>query len=289
MLTFVWMMSLVLNSHDGLEPTDRLIPPGWKGNPWGPEATLARQNGEIPPVAMTPVMTKWDKWGKQVLRDGDILFRRGDAKLLRGHFPFSRFIANVSGSQFSHTGIAAIENGEPVVYDTTKAGVRRQPFAVWILDNVGPFGVKRVRPEYQAYVPRALKFCRDVYEQQAPFDYDLSVDDKAFYCVEMSEKAYRNNGLPLAEPVRLGDMENITRFPICVMAFLKISNLQLDQPVFFPGNERHGIWSSAHLMTVYAPPATPAKPKGARSTAVTVTARQPTADPAQAHAARRAN
>ena len=39
MWTFVWLMSLVLNSHDGLEPTDRLIPPGWQGNPWGPEAT----------------------------------------------------------------------------------------------------------------------------------------------------------------------------------------------------------------------------------------------------------
>src|SRR3954452_8706356 len=103
MMTLVWLMSLVLNSHDGLEPTDRLVPPGWKGNPWGPAATVARRDGTIPPVPMTPVMAQWDKWGKSVLRDGDILFRRGDAKLLRGHFPFSRFIANVSGSQFSHT------------------------------------------------------------------------------------------------------------------------------------------------------------------------------------------
>src|SRR3954465_4565245 len=91
---------LVVRGGDGKEPTDRLVPPGWQGNPWGPEATKARQTGQIPPVPMTPLMMQWDKWGKQVLRDGDILFRRGDAKLLRGHFPFSRFIANVSGSQF---------------------------------------------------------------------------------------------------------------------------------------------------------------------------------------------
>jgi len=260
MMTIVWLMSLVINSHDGLEPTDRLIPPGWQGNPWGPEATRARMAGRIPPVPMTPVMKQWDKWGKVVLRDGDILFRRGDAKLLRGHFPFSRFIANVSGSQFSHTGIAVVEDGEPVVYDTTKAGVRRQPFAVWILDNAGPFGVKRVKPEYQAYTARAVKYCRDLFVQQAPFDYDLGIDDKAFYCVEMSEKAYRTNGLPLADPVRLGDMENIGQFPVCVGVFLKISNLSLDQQVFFPGNDRHGIWSSPNLVTVYAPPATPARP-----------------------------
>lgn len=260
MMTIVWLMSMVLNSHDGLEPTDRLVPPGWKGNPWGPEATLARKTGAIPPVRMTPLMAQWDRWGKQVLKDGDILFRRGDAKLLRGHFPFSRFIANVSGSPFSHTGIAAVEDGEPVVYDTTKAGVRRQPFAVWILDNAGPFGVKRVKPEHGAYATRAVAFCRDAYRKQVPFDYELSDDDRALYCVEMSEKAYRNNGLPLADPLKLGDMENIARFPLCVMGFLQVSHLNLEQLVFFPGNDRHGIWSSPHLTTVYAPPPTPPRP-----------------------------
>lgn len=282
MRTLVWLMMLVFNSHDGLEATDRLVPQGWKGNPWGPEITKARESGEIPPIPMSPAMAQWDKWGKQVLKDGDILFRRGDAKLLRGHFPFSRFIANCSGSQFSHTGIASIENGEPVVYDTTKAGVRRQPFAVWVLDNVGPFGVKRVRPEYQAYAPKAVKFCRDMFVKQVPFDFELSDDDRAFYCVEMTEKAYRNSGLPLAEPIRLGDMENISKYPICVMAFLKFSPLRLDQLVFFPGNERHGIWSSARLTTVYAPP------HAKTATTTTVRARKPSVDTAHLVPANRA-
>ena len=260
MMTFVWLLSLVYNSHDGLEPTDRLIPPGWQGNPWGPEATKARETGQIPPIAMTEGMKQWDRWGKLVLRDGDILFRRGDAKLLRGHFPFSRFTANVSGSQFAHTGIATIEGGEPVVYDTSKSGVRRQPFYVWILDNAGPFGVKRVKPENQPYAAKAVQYCRDAFARQVPFDYDLSISDDQLYCVEMSEKAYRNNGLPLSEPLKLGDMENASKFPICMMAFGKISNLTLEQPVFFPGNDRHGIWSSSHLMTVYAPPASSPRP-----------------------------
>src|SRR5215831_12429872 len=151
MWSLVWCITMLFGGHDGLEPTDRLVPPGWKGNPWGPEAARARASGEIPPIPMTPLMKQWDKWGKQVLRDGDILFRRADARLLLGRFPFSRFTANISGSAFSHTGIVAIEGGEPVVYDTTKAGVRRQPFAVWILDNVGPFGVKRLRPDLQRH------------------------------------------------------------------------------------------------------------------------------------------
>jgi hypothetical protein len=254
MWTFIWLLSVALGGHDGMEPTDRLVPPGWKGNPWGPEANRARETGLIPAVRMTSSMKQWDTWGKTVLRNGDILFRRGDAKLLRGHFPFSRFIANVSGSPFSHTGIASIEKGDVFVYDMTKAGVRRQPFCVWILDNAGPFGVKRLRPEYQAYAAKAVRFCHEAYNRQVPFDYELSLDDRAFYCVEMTEKAYRNNGLPLADPLRLADMENITKFPLCVIGFSKFTSLQLDQLVYFPGNERHGIWSSPHLMTVYAPP-----------------------------------
>ncbi len=266
MWTFVWLVTTIFNGHDGLEPTDRLVPPGWQGNPWGPAATRRGRPAQLPPIAMTPIMKQWDRWGRKVLRDGDIVFRRADARILLGRFPFSRFTARVSGSEFSHTGIVAVEQGEPVVYDTTKAGVRRQPFAVWVLDNVGPLGVKRPRPELASHIPGVLRFCRDAFEKQVPFDFDLNPDDTALYCVEMTEKAYRAGGLRLSEPVRLGDMENVTKYPICVFLFLKLSKLTLDQPVYFPGNERHGIWSSPNLMTVYPPPSSSpsaGKPHGA--------------------------
>jgi hypothetical protein len=250
MWTFVWCVTVLFN-NDGKEPTDRLIPPGWQGNPWGPAATRARETGAIPPIAMTPVMKQWQAWGKSVLRDGDIVFRRADARVLFGRFPFSRFIANVSGSQYSHTGIVAIEKDELVVYDTTKAGVRRQPFAVWMLDNVGPFGVKRVRADEKAHADAAVRFCRQAFERQIPFDYDFELDDQALYCVEMTEKAYRSSGLELSKPVRLGDMERATEYPVCIFVFMQLSNLTLEQSVYFPGNERHGIWSSRHLVTIY--------------------------------------
>ncbi len=262
MWTLVWCTTLLFNGHDGKEPTDRLIPPGWVGNPWGPAATQARASGALPPVPMTPLMQQWDRWGKQVLQDGDILFRRGDARVLFGRFPFSRFIANASGSLYSHTSIAAVEGGEVVVYDITKAGARRQPFAVWVLDNVGSFGVKRVRPELRSHASEAVRFCRRIFEEQVPFDYALELDDKALYCVEMTEKAYRSSGLVLSEPVRLGDMENAAQFPICMFMFPKLSTLTLEQAVYFPGNDRHGIWSCPGLMTVYPP--RPASASGSR-------------------------
>ena len=186
MAVVFWLFVVFAAGDGGLENTDRMAPPDWKGNRWGPEANEARKTGAIPPIRITPEMARWDKWGKQTLKDGDILFRRGDARLLFGYFAFSKFLADASGSPFSHTGIVAIEEGSPYVYDTTKYGVRRQPLSVWVLDNVGPFGVKRVKAELAGYAAKAVAFCRDLYIKQVPFDYDLNIDDRAYYCVEMT-------------------------------------------------------------------------------------------------------
>jgi len=203
----ILLMYLLAHAPEQREATERLAPRGWQGNFWGPSANQDRREGKIPKVPMTPVMTSWQNWGKQTLHDGDIVFRRGDARLLLGYFRFSRFVANADNSAFSHTGVVAIENGEPVVYDTTKAGVACQPFGVWILDNVGALGVKRLRPEHQGAVPKVLAYCRNVFQKQVPFDYELGLDDSKLYCVEMTEKAFRAAGIALSEPIALGDME----------------------------------------------------------------------------------
>ena len=123
-----WFLSLVLFPPEEREMSDRMAPPGFEGNYWGPAADKARAEGKLPPIVMTPHMARWDRWGRQVLRDGDIVFRMGDARLLHGYFRFSRFLANCSNSRFSHTGIIAIEKEGPVVYDMTAPG--RRPTAV---------------------------------------------------------------------------------------------------------------------------------------------------------------
>ena len=230
---------------------------------WGPEATRARAVGAIPPIALTPLMTQWDAWGKTVLRDGDILFRRGDARILLGRFPFSRFLAAASNSRFSHTGI--------VGHRGRRAGRLRHHQGRGAAAAVPRLDPRQRRPvRRQAGPARGSAVCRQGRpllprpgsRSRSPFDFDLDIDDEAFYCVEMTEKAYRSSGMPLSEPVRLGDMENITRYPICVFVFLKLSNLTLEQPVYFPGNERHGIWSCPRLMTVYESKPTPEEQKG---------------------------
>lgn len=163
-MTWFYCLMIVLGTseQDAAEATDWMKPASWHGNFWGPAATRARSNGELPPLPTNPVMTHWSTWGKNILRDGDIVFRLGDAKALGGRFPLSQFIATATGSQFSHTGIVAVESGSPVVYDCSSAGVQRQPFEVWMLDCVGAVGVKRLKPEYRKHIPGVLSYCREV-------------------------------------------------------------------------------------------------------------------------------
>jgi hypothetical protein len=263
-----WLIALWSSEPGSHEATDRMKPAGWTGNYWGPEATRARSAGQLPPLPGNETMTRWRLWGRRVLRDGDIVFRLGDAKIARGTFPLSRFIADASGSPFSHSGIVAIEDGTAVVYDCSSVGVRRQPLEVWVLDCVGPLGVKRLKPAYRGHIPRVLDSCRSNYEHQVPFDSAFHPDDEALYCLEMTEKAFRSQGLILSQPVPVGTWEHLTRYPLTTFALLSGSKQVLDRPftldlpVFLPGNERHGMWASPLLETVYGP-----EPKRDRKTA----------------------
>jgi Permuted papain-like amidase enzyme, YaeF/YiiX, C92 family len=252
------MFALATADKDAAEATDWMKPATWQGNFWGPAATRARSTGALPPLPTNPQMTRWATWGKNVLRDGDIVFRLGDAKAMGGTFPLSQFIAAATGSRFSHTGIVAVENGAPVVYDCSSAGVQRQPIEVWMLDCVGSMGVKRLKPEFQSHIPGILGYCRAKFEQQVPFDFEFRLDDAAFYCVELTEKAFRSQGLKLSEPVKIGDWEHLGNYPVTALAtpvvtklFLK-EPISMEQPVFVPGNDHEGVWSSNLLETVYS-------------------------------------
>ncbi|MFO0889687.1 MAG: YiiX/YebB-like N1pC/P60 family cysteine hydrolase [Isosphaeraceae bacterium] len=254
-----WVLALSRYDLGASEPTDRLRPAGWTGNFWGPAAERARRTGELAPLPMDPSLARWRRWGNQTLRDGDIVFRLGDARVWRGILPLSRFIARATGSPFSHTGVVAVEDGYPVVYDCSSPGVQRQPFEFWMLDCVGPMGVKRLKPAFRGRIPGVVAFCRSAYERQVPFDAGFRMDDAALYCLELTEKAFRSQGLALSEPVRIGDWEYLENFPLTALGIEPGTALVLDRPitleqtVYVPGNERQGVWASPLLETVIGP------------------------------------
>lgn len=228
-----------------------MVPSWWRGNPWGPEANAARVRGEIPTVPNNHPMNSWEAWGRQNLRDGDIVFRMGDARAVLGLFPFSRISAAIADSRFSHSGIIAIEQGEPVVYDTTTTGPQRQPFPIWVLDTRGSIAIKRPVPEYQACTQGALDYCRKVYRAQVPFDFNMKPGDEKLYCIELTEHAYRAAGLPLSQPVRLDHLPRYHEYPVVVRAMKLCTKMVPHQKSFVIGNNNIGIWSSPSLELVY--------------------------------------
>jgi hypothetical protein len=155
--------------------------------------------------------------------------------------------------------MVANEHGSPVVYDCSSDGIQRQPFEVWMLDSLGALGVKRLKPEHRERIPGVIEFCRSAFERQVPFDHGFRMEDDSLYCLELTEKAFRSQSLALSEPVRIGDWENLTSFPLTAFLFPPITGLVLDrpitleQPVYVPGNERNGVWASPLLETVFAP------------------------------------
>ena len=253
------MIALGTAEQGAAEATDWMKPAAWTGNYWGPAATRARLTGQLPPLPTTAAMMRWSSWGRNMLREGDIVFRLGDARALHGTFPLSRFIAAATGSPFSHTGVVAVEDGSPVVYDCSSAGVQRQPFEVWMLDCVGALGVKRLKPEHRDRIPGVIGYCRAKFEQQVPFDCEFRMDDTALYCLELTEKAFRSQGLALSEPVRIGDWEDLVRYPLTALVIPFVSGMvlehpiTLDQPVYVPGTEHQGVWASPLLETVFGP------------------------------------
>ena len=255
-----WMIAVATYEPGTAEATDWMKPPAWSGNYWGPAATRARSAGNLPPLPSNPEMGRWHRWGRDVLRQGDIVFRLGDARVVRGMAPLSRFIARATGSPFSHTGIVAIEDGLPVVYDCSSAGVQLQPFEVWMLDSVGPLGVKRLKPEHRERISGVIEYCRTVFQRQVPFDNGFRMDDDSLYCLELTEKAFRSQGLALSEPIRIGDWEYLASFPLTallippVTGMVLVRPITLEQTVYVPGNERHGVWASPLLETVFGPP-----------------------------------
>ena len=55
-----------------------------------------------------------------------------------------------------------------------------------------------------------------------PFDYEFRMDDTKFYCLELTEKAFRSQGLALSEPVRIGDWEDLVNYPLTAFALRQL-------------------------------------------------------------------
>jgi hypothetical protein len=197
----------------------------------------------------------WDLWALSYLRDGDILFVRGQGRMLMGLVDFASLSTELMDSPFSHAAIVARENGSVIVYDTGLEGPCRFTFGEFLeARHVHTMGIKRVRPQLTRHIPEALDWIRHVHAKDVEFDKDLKLGNEQLYCTELLEVAFRRTGLALSDPVRIDQLPNFGKgSQPTVQLLLAATDIDADQEVYLTGNDRFGLWSSPHLELVLAP------------------------------------
>jgi hypothetical protein len=212
----------------------------------------ARDLGEIPPTPSSRKAVESAAFAREHIRDGDILFRYGKEYDPRDVF-LSFFLTSVCDSRFSHDAIAHWEGDRLFMYDSEpQQGVRKMPFELWNMDVLAhSLVIKRLKPEYQGYIPAAIAFCEDVYLREVPYDEGLKIDDEALYCSELVEKAFLAAGLPLSQPVPIRCLPHYLRWSPVRPIVEQFTAVRADEPVYAPGNEHFGSFGSPYLETVY--------------------------------------
>ena len=205
-----WMIAFCNDERSLEERSDWTRPAAWSGGFWGPAGEPGPGGRRARPMADGPGDDRWILRGRDVLHEGDIVFRRADASAMGG-FALSRFVARAR-QPVSHTGIVAIEEGRRW---STTAPRTASGEAVRGLDarQRRSHGRQASQARARARSP-AVRYCRTTYEKQVPFDYEFRPGRLGADCVEMTEKAFRSQGLALSEPVRLGDWEHLSSYPI---------------------------------------------------------------------------
>lgn len=239
-------------------PSLAAVPPEWRsGRPWGPEANAARAAGRLPNPRPSRPLRAWDDFGQKVLTTGDLVFRLGRS-LGPWDLFMSRFVARIQDSDFTHTGLVFREGNNVWIYDCEREGVRKIPFAIWMLDTEPQhFAVRRLRPEYRDRLPKILAYCEEKYHSCVGFDGALSQADDRMYCTKFIELACRAAGLPLSEPLPVCRLPNYERLRAFAGPAERYLNIRMDVPVYLIGNEHYGVWASPYLEPepVYLSPA----------------------------------
>lgn len=204
------------------------------------------------PSASRHTKKAWREWGEDNLLSGDVIFVRGECRILLGLVDFSKLCSEVTHSPFSHVGIVAREGSSVVVYDTISSGPRRVPFDEFVTDElVWAIAIKRPENRYRWHVEPALAFCRDVYKARIKFDNDFRPDDDRLYCSEMIEMAYRRSGLELCPAVPIDQLPGFGELSPGALQFIRTTtSIDTTQGIYVPGNDSIGLWSSPRLKLV---------------------------------------
>lgn len=189
------------------------------------------------------------------LRSGDILYRASNAVGPLG-IPFSRLVAQVTHSQYSHAAMVFIENGEINVLEINDQGTLQFRMIDWLdtcyTSHIAIYRYKNLTDLQEA---RLLFNIRKFLTSDPEYDFTFSDPDK-FYCTESVIEIYeRSFGIKLVEGDYIRDV-----VPFWVYLLLRAgsfissffgASLPFNARLFYAGNSNRGMISSPFTFKVF--------------------------------------
>lgn len=184
-----------------------------------------------------------------LLEPGDLIFRQGEAQVA-GSINFSKFVAQLSDSDFSHVVLVQRVDTEALIIDVSIQGLQRYYLIDWLMEGRKNIVVKRLKSEYRKYIPTILNVAEKIIIEDPLYDEYFQENNDTFYCIEAVDYCFRKAGLPLADKIPINQLPNYSDFCILLPVVALIRNLDLSTPVAVAGNDKIGLFSSPHLETV---------------------------------------
>lgn len=189
------------------------------------------------------------------VQTGDILYRASDAKGPLG-LPFSRMVADITKSQYSHAAILTMDGTEPFVLEVNDQGTLKYRLIDW-LDTcyTTEFAVYRLKDIDQATIVKLGEQIDKILDEDPDYDFSFSDSTHKLYCVQSVALIYRNIGIHLWEP----EYAKQIAAPWIYFLFLLGNplfklfgcHMPLDVKLYYVGNKQHGLMSSDKTRCVY--------------------------------------
>ena len=192
-----------------------------------------------------------------MLRQGDIVFRLGDARVAAAWFlsADSSLVRPAAPSRTPASSRSRMDRRSFMTARPRESSASRSRSGCSTAGTPG-----EAKWQHCAHIAGVIGYCRIAYERQVPFDNGFRMDDDSLYCLELTEKAFRSQGLALSEPVRIGDWEYLASFPLTAFLIPPVSGLVLDRPITLessrftsPATSSRGFGAFPLLETVVGP------------------------------------
>lgn len=184
---------------------------------------------------------------KPILQTGDILYRASDA---RGplNLPFSRLVARLTKSPYSHAAMSYVDRGEIYILEVNDQGTLKLRLIDWLdtcfTDEFSVYRLKNRDPQVLADLKRSIE---ELWRLDPDYDFTF-VDPNKFYCTESVAWCCEQAGERLCEPMSAKEVVKPW-----VYWLIKAGNFvfqqfgtsfPVDEPMYFVGNEQQGMMSS---------------------------------------------